>query len=146
MNSMRVPRDANLRRLHFAKQMRKDATDAEKPLWSILRNRALAGFKFRRQHPVGGFIVEFYCVSTKLAVECDGGQHVDSEAVGYDAKRTERLNELGVRVLRFWDDDILKHSDIVAEEILRHLQQPGPSPQPSPGVPGEGVRPPNATP
>jgi very-short-patch-repair endonuclease len=73
-----------------------------------------------------------------LAVELDGGQHSDSAQAEYDQTRTMRLNNLTVRVLRFWDDDVLKHTDTVAEEILRQLETNEPPPQPSPGVPGEG--------
>jgi very-short-patch-repair endonuclease len=137
---MRVQRDASRRLLHFAKQMRREAPDAEKRMWSILRSRKLSGFKFRRQYPVGGYIVDYYCVKERLGIELDGGQHADKENLEYDARRTERLIELGVRVMRFWDHDVLKHTDVVAESILRMLTTGSePSPQPSPGLPGEGA-------
>jgi len=110
-------------------------------MWSILRSRKLSGYKFRRQYPIGEFIVDFYCVKERLAIELDGEQHADDEDLKYDAKRTQRLNELGVRVLRFWDHDVLKDTDLVAENIWRTLTSSSePSPQPSPGVPGEGAR------
>ena len=102
---MSAPRDNN-RLLRFAREMRKSSTDAEAKLWSILRDRSLAGFKFRRQHPVAGYILDFYCVRKRLAIELDGGQHADSDAITYDQRRTNRLNEVGVRVLRFWDHDV----------------------------------------
>jgi len=85
------------------------------------------------------YILDFYCAEHRLAVEADGGQHGDSKAVTYDVERTDRLNNLGVRVVRFPDDEVLKFPDEVAEAIYRHLTEPIlPSPQPSPGVPGEG--------
>jgi very-short-patch-repair endonuclease len=140
---MIVPRDNNPRLLRFAREMRKGSTDAEKKLWSILRGRRLSGFKFRRQHRIGGYILDFYCVRYRVAIELDGGQHNDPAVAQYDAQRTQSLNELGIRVLRFWDDDPLRDAPIIAEEIFRQLSEqahPMPSPQPSPGVPGDGNR------
>lgn len=138
---MRVPRDNNRRLLRFARELRKGSTDAERKLWSILRGRRLASFKFRRQHRVGGYILDFYCVRCRVAIELDGGQHNDPAVAQYDAHRTQSLNELGIRVLRFWDDDMLRDAPIIAEEIFRILGEQKhflPSPRPSPGVPGEG--------
>jgi very-short-patch-repair endonuclease len=137
--NMRVPRDKSQRLQTFARQMRSQSTDSEAKLWSILRSRLLAGYKFRRQYPLAGFIVDFYCIKHRLAVELDGGQHNDMPNKTYDEKRTAKLRELGVKVIRFWDPDVLKHPGSVAAEILRHLSKKEPSPQPSPGVPGEGV-------
>ncbi|HUB25109.1 MAG TPA: endonuclease domain-containing protein, partial [Tepidisphaeraceae bacterium] len=88
--------------------MRTTQTDAETRMWSLLRSRQLSGFKFRRQHPVEGYILDFYCVRLRVAVELDGGQHGDPDPKAYDERRTRRLNELGIRVLRFWDNDVLK--------------------------------------
>jgi very-short-patch-repair endonuclease len=136
---MRIRRDNNRRLIGFARQMRKSATDSEAKLWSILRGSTLNGHKFRRQYPIGGYIVDFYCVRRRLAVELDGGQHFDPDAIDYDRKRSARLNQLGVRVVRYSDYDLLKDPNIVAEEILRLLEEE-PSPLPSPGVPGEGER------
>jgi very-short-patch-repair endonuclease len=113
-------------------------TDAERKLWQILRDRQLAGFKFRRQFLVDRFILDFYCVRAKLAIELDGGQHAEPQAAEYDAQRTDRLRALGVHVLRFWDHEVLKNPEVVMQEIHRHLTESRPSPQPSPGVPGEG--------
>ena len=119
--------------------MRRAAPDAEKRMWSILRSRKLSGFKFRRQYPVGGFIVDFYCVKERMAIALDGGQHGDEKNLKYDERRTARLNELGVRVMRFWDRDVLKETEAVAETIWKILTTgEKPSPQPSPGIPGEG--------
>ena len=138
---MRVPRDHNRRLLSFARRMRGEATDAEDRMWAVLRSRRLSGFKFRRQYPIGGYIIDFFCIKERFGIELDGGQHANHAIVEYDTKRTERLNDLGVRVLRFWDHDVLKDTDEVAESIWRALTtRAEPSPRPSPGVPGEGER------
>ena len=136
---MRVPRDPDPRLKGFARELRASATDAERRIWSKLRDRRFAEWKFRRQTPIGGYIVDFYCVKAKLVIELDGGQHGTPEAEAYDAERTRVLESLGLRVLRFWDNDALSRTDVVMNEIFRQLRE-GPSPQPSPGVPGEGAR------
>jgi len=118
--------------------MRADPTDAEKNLWRLLRDRRLAGHKFRRQYPAAGYILDFYCARARLAVELDGSQHADADAAAYDARRTAALGQLGIRVLRFWDHDLLKHPDLIADRIYDALHPEEPSPRPSPGVPGEG--------
>jgi very-short-patch-repair endonuclease len=135
---MRPKRDNNLQLRNFARQLRRTSTDAESKLWLILRSRKLAGHKFRRQYPLAGYIVDFYCVRERLALELDGGQHYDDAARDYDSLRTQRLHDIGVRVIRYPDDEVLRDPDIVADDIYRHLMPELPSPQPSPGVPGEG--------
>ncbi len=84
----------------FAQALRKKSTDAEIYLWRLLRNRKFHGFKFRRQHPIGGYIVDFICHERRLIIELDGSQH--KENVRYDHERTVYLRKLGYRVLRFW--------------------------------------------
>ena len=107
--------------------MRAESTDAEQKLWSILRDRKLGGFKFRRQHPIAGYIVDFFCMEANLAVESDGGQHYDPEGLEYDARRTRTLAGLGVRVMRFQDHEVLKHPDAVARTIFNTLtERPSP--------------------
>jgi adenine-specific DNA-methyltransferase len=118
--------------------MRHEPTDAERKLWFILRDRKLGGFKFRRQHPIGGYIVDFYCEEARVGVEADGGQHYDPEGKTYDERRSHVLADRGVKILRFSDYDVLKFPDAVARTILHRLEEP--SPYPSPGVPGEGIR------
>jgi very-short-patch-repair endonuclease len=125
-------RDDDRRLLGFAREMRKASTDAEMKIWSLLRDRALGGFKFRRQYAVAGYILDFYCVRRKFAVELDGGQHSEYANAKRDIERTKRLNALGIRVVRFWDHDVLRDSGIIAEEILRHLQSEDPHPGPLP--------------
>jgi very-short-patch-repair endonuclease len=105
----------------IARRLRKAATDAERELWSGLRGRQLGGLRFRRQFPIGGFIALFACVEAKLVIEVDGGQHFERAA--HDAVRTVKLELCGYRVIRFWDHDVLLHTDAVLEEILRQAQQ-----------------------
>ena len=95
-------------------------TDAERRLWACLRGRRLVGYKFRRQHPLGPFIVDFACIEHRLVIEADGGQHADSKA---DARRTAWLERHGWRVLRFWNPDILKSTEGVQEMILEALKE-----------------------
>ena len=104
--------------------MRHTATDAETRLWSRLRARRLDGWKFRRQHPIGPYILDFYCPDARLAVELDGGQHAEDQELVYDEERTRRLEESGIRVLRLWNDQALKHTDTALEVILRALRTP----------------------
>jgi len=84
-----------------AKQLRKNFTDAERALWRVLRSRQLAGYKFRRQQPLGPYIVDFVCFEARLVVEIDGGQHGEEEQLAHDSKRTAWLQNENFRVLRF---------------------------------------------
>ena len=102
-----------------AKRLRRDSTDAERALWRHLRNKRLLGYKFRRQAPIGQYIVDFVCFSQNLIVELDGGQHLTQR--DYDAKRTEWLQSRGFRVLRFWDNEALGDADSVLERIMLEL-------------------------
>src|SRR5580704_1023810 len=103
-----------------ARRLRRDATDAERRLWSVLRDRRLSGYRFRRQFPIGRFIVDFACTKHRLIVEADGSQHADSES---DRERTAWLEEQGWRVLRFWNNDILTNTEGVVETVLKELQE-----------------------
>lgn len=101
----------------FARTLRTNPTDAERKLWRLLRQKQLAGFRFRRQQPIGPYIADFFCAPAKLIVELDGGQHsMDSHAV-HDRERTRWLGSRGYRVLRFWNVDVFKHPDSVLEGI-----------------------------
>ncbi len=104
-----------------ARQLRRNATDAESLLWQLLRNRQLDGWKFRRQHPVGPYILDFYCHEAGLAVELDGSQHAEPAQAGYDAERTQALETGGIRVLRFWNNEVLKNTNAVLQEIWNVL-------------------------
>ena len=121
---------------HQVKVLRKNLTDAERWLWQRLRNRELAGCKFRRQHPIGPFIVDFVSIEKKLVIEVDGGQHAeDSES---EAKRSKYLNRKGYRILRFWNNQVLQEGESVLDVILSCVIGDGPSPQPSPQKNGRG--------
>jgi len=128
-----------------ARVLRRGQTEAERRLWSMLRDRRLGGFKFVRQFPLGPYIVDFCCRKAMLIVEADGGQHSGSAR---DAARDGFLVSRGYRVLRFWNADVLARSGEVAETIFARLAEPGatsPHPasglRPSPPSPlrGEGV-------
>jgi very-short-patch-repair endonuclease len=106
------------------KQLRVDMTNAERKLWSALRDRRLAGFKFRRQHRLGPFVVDFICIEHRLIVEVDGGQHADN---AYDERRTAWLERRGWRVIRFWNNEILENIDGVQTAILQSVREPSPS-------------------
>ncbi|MBD8525984.1 DUF559 domain-containing protein [Pseudomarimonas arenosa] len=100
--------------------MRRTPTDAESELWFLLRDGRVIGQKFRRQVPMGHYIADFVCHECHLIVEVDGGQH--SEARGYDAARDAWFRESGYRVLRYWNDEVLKSTERVLEDIVRHLE------------------------
>lgn len=108
--------DAQLRQ--YARDLRKNSTDAEKRLWYFLRANRL-GFKFKRQVPIKHFIVDFVCYEKHLIIELDGGQHQTNQA--YDTQRTVELNRCGFRVLRFWNTDVLRETKAVLEVIYKAL-------------------------
>ena len=96
-------------------------TDAEVALWAKLRRRQLYDHQFRRQKPIGKFIVDFYCPSASLVIEIDGGQHYTEDGQAYDAKRDAYLRSLGLEVKRFSNSEVLRNLDGVIEEIVRYL-------------------------
>jgi ATP-dependent DNA helicase RecQ len=100
-----------------AKQLRRDATAPERILWSALRSRKLGGLKFRRQHPIEPYIVDFFCATAKLIVELDGESHDGREQ--YDRRRDAFLRSLGFKIIRISNDDVLETLDGVAEFIYR---------------------------
>ncbi len=118
-----------------ARGLRQTMTDAERTLWRHLRNRQVSGFKFRRQHEVDRYIVDFVCTEALLIVELDGGQHADQ--VEYDERRTQQLQALGYRVLRFWNNDVLNDIQSVLEVVLDATARVSPHPNPLPA--GERV-------
>ena len=124
--------------LERARALRREATDAERLLWSLLRNRQFLGLKFRRQHPLGGYILDFYCHEARLGVELDGGQHAEPEQAAYDAQRTRDLEGFGVRVVRFWNHEVLKEPEAVLGAIMEVVEEgPDNRPHPKPLSPGE---------
>ncbi len=102
-----------------ARELMKNPTEAERMLWNHLRLRQFGGHKFRRQQPLGPYIVDFVCLEKKLIVEVDGGQH--SEQVAYDKERSAWLEAQGFRVLRFWNHEVLKEIEVVKEVIAEAL-------------------------
>jgi len=109
--------------IQLSRTLRKNQTDAEKKLWSKVRSRQLCGIKFRRQVPLGNYIVDFYCPEYRIAIEADGGQHYASDGKLLDAIRTKELNKTGVEVLRFSDHDILTNADAVIEVIQQTIEK-----------------------
>lgn len=107
--------------LTHAREMRHPQTPAEATLWRALRNRH-TGFKFRRQHPIYRFIVDFYCAQAKLLIEIDGDSHLEPVQQEYDRLRTAYLEELGYRVIRFTNDDVRYNFDTVVAEIVLTLE------------------------
>ena len=104
-----------------AHELRKSSTPAEQKLWQALRNRNLGDYKFRRQHPIGPYIADFFCAEVGLVVEVDGGGHLDQ--IAYDQDRTDWLEGQGYHVIRFWNDDVLNHLDDVTQEIVHTCEQ-----------------------
>ena len=102
-----------------SRELRSNSTDAERLLWLQLRRRQLAGFRFRRQHPIGDFIADFVCLERRLVVEVDGGQHQTNEA--YDTRRSEQMGKSGFKVVRFWNNQVFQELEAVKETILKEL-------------------------
>jgi leucyl-tRNA synthetase len=104
-----------------ANAMRKEMTDAEQALWSKIRKRQLLGCKFRRQHPINQFIADFYCHEKKLVIEVDGGYHNEPTQAEHDQQRTIELEKMGIRVLRFSNEEIKDDIEAVIEKIREYL-------------------------
>ncbi|HMI96371.1 MAG TPA: endonuclease domain-containing protein [Micropepsaceae bacterium] len=105
-----------------ARQLRADATVFERKLWAHLRGAQMNGFAFRRQHPVGPYVLDFYCAAAKLAVELDGDQHGTDAGLAYDAARTRFLKQKHIRVIRFGNHELNENLVGVRDEICRALQ------------------------
>ena len=119
-----------------ARRLRNKATDAERRLWQSLRRRKIEGFRFRRQVPLAGCIVDFLCPQAKLVVEVDGDQHAG--AIEYDEVRTARLLLAGYRVLRYANREVLLRTTLVVDDIHRELTRDFTPPQPSPSPMAKG--------
>lgn len=121
----------------FAKALRQDMTEAERLLWRYLRAHRLGGAKFRRQQPIGPYVVDFVHFGARLIIEADGGQHNESAS---DEGRDDWLRSQGFRVMRFWNNEILNNTDAVLEKIWSEVNgplSPGPSPARGEGRPAE---------
>lgn len=97
--------------------LRKNQTDSEKSLWFYLRRRSLEGLKFFRQYAVGHYILDFFCPEARLGIEIDGGQHAEDKNISRDNERTKFLEQEDIRVLRFWNNEVLKQKEAVVEKI-----------------------------
>ena len=118
--------------------LRNNMSDAEQALWNVLRGRRISGLKFRRQHPFGNYILDFVCLEKKLVIEVDGGQH--GQQAAYDENRTQKLQAAGFRVLRFWNDEVLKEIESVKEKIWLAVQELRSHPPPNSPLKGERRR------
>jgi very-short-patch-repair endonuclease len=120
------------RTLEYSRRLRREMTDAEHMLWRHLRNGHFDGLKFRRQHPIPPYIVDFCCIERGLIVELDGSQH----SVQSDSARTRALEAQGWTILRFWDNDALLNTEAMLDAIWKSLHDPALTPTPLPT--GEG--------
>ena len=103
------------------KNLRNKAQDPEIILWSYLKGKQLQGCKFRRQYSIGNYIVDFYCPKLRLVIELDGEQHSKQGNIEYDKKRTDYLNSLSIKVLRYWNNEIYNNLNGVIDEILDYI-------------------------
>ena len=110
-------------KIAIAQKLRNNSTDTEKYLWKYLRGRQLEEFKFRRQHPIGKYVVDFINLEKKIIIEVDGGQHSENKK---DKLRDKCLKEKGYEVLRFWDNEVLTNIEGVIESIRKKLYSPSP--------------------
>jgi len=129
--------EANQTLTSYAKELRRNQTDAERVLWMRLRARQVNGLKFRRQHPIGCYITDFCCPEKHLVIEVDGGQHTSRTFA--DKRRTEFLAQQGYWVLRYWNHDVLTDPEAVLQHIINAMNDPHPLPLPirARGIDGE---------
>lgn len=106
-----------------AEVLRKKMTEAEKILWEVLKTKKLSGYKFRRQHPILKFILDFYCHESKLGIEIDGQVHNSKEQRFYDEDRTDILKEYGIKIIRFHNNEIIENLEVVKLKILSELKR-----------------------
>jgi len=103
--------------------LRRDMTLTERILWKKLKDRTIFNAKFRRQHPISFFIVDFYCHEYKMVIEVDGEIHNDDESIEYDKNRTAELNKFGIRVLRFTNEEVFSEMDSIIKKILKAITE-----------------------
>jgi very-short-patch-repair endonuclease len=121
-----------IRSTQLPRALRKRQSDAEEKLWFNLRNRHLVGFKFRRQHRIGHYVVDLVCLEKKIVIEVDGGQHNESPTNIQDKQRTLWLEKEGYKVIRFWNNDVLTNTEGVLETVIKLLNDEHPHPDPLP--------------
>lgn len=107
------------------KELRKNSTEEEKKLWQYLRNKQFEGLKFYRQYGIGNYIADYYCPSLKLVIELDGSGHFTPEGLEYDKIRQEFMNSLGIKTLRFNNNDVIKNIEGVLERIKENVKRNG---------------------
>lgn len=110
-------KNANPKLYEYGRMLRQETTKAEEVLWEQIRNKKLKGLKFRRQHPLKNYVADFYCHEKKLVIEVDGAVHATEDNVEYDKGRTYELQEVGVTVIRFWNDEVLNDMEKVLAKI-----------------------------
>ena len=133
---VRIPRERET--VNRARRLRRDSTWPERTLWSVLRDKKVGGLRFRRQHPIGPYIVDFFCASHAIAIEVDGESHMRVERGEHDKRREQWLREQGVRVLRFSNDEALRDPVKIAEAVLTFVRRSNGDPPPAPSHKGEG--------
>lgn len=102
--------------------LRNHSTSAEATLWTLLKDKQLDGFKFRRQHSIGEYVLDFYCPKKKLAVELDGNYHKEESQATHDAKRTGFINSKGITVIRIENNNVFDNTSAVLDYIRQHLK------------------------
>ena len=103
------------------RELRKHPTEAEALLWEHLRRKQVKGLKIRRQHPLGGFILDFYCAEARLGIELDGNVHTHPEQAEYDRERTLELSDYEVKILRFWNSEVFRNVEKVLNQICKEI-------------------------
>jgi very-short-patch-repair endonuclease len=128
--------------IDFVRTLRTGQTDPESLFWHLLRDRRLLGLKFRRQHPMPPYVLDFYCDEIKLAVELDGGQHNQDEIATRDAERDRIVAKHGIELVRYWNHDVMLRTENVLEDLVERALKRRPSPGPAghPLPEGEGKR------
>jgi very-short-patch-repair endonuclease len=116
-----IPTPVPLQLLQTARALRCTMTDAEQLVWYCLRRKQLGGFRFRRQHPIERFVLDFYCSEAKLAIELDGGQHNEPDAKARDEERTDFLTAYEIEVLRFWNNEVFTDLEAMLQKIYEAL-------------------------
>ena len=116
----------------IARKLRKNQTPQEQILWNILRNRQVLGYKFRRQYPIGNYVVDFVCKENKMIIEIDGGQHNTPEGILADENRTKYLQSVGYKILRFWNNEIDNNIEGVYQKIIEQIENIKTTPHPNP--------------
>ncbi|MBI5383635.1 MAG: DUF559 domain-containing protein [Verrucomicrobia bacterium] len=119
-----------MRDIERARALRQKQTWAEKLMWSWLRDRRFSAYKFRRNHPLGKYFLDFYCREASLSIELDGGQHGHPEQQAHDAERTQFLASMGIKELRFWNSRLRREQQAIRDTIFRELQARAPHPLP----------------